>query len=196
MLQRRVILVLVAVVAGSVGLSLGRRPAETAGAAAPSASSPYAADSSPVRGLTAREVDDLLNGRGAGFARTAELNGHPGPRHAIDLADDLELTDDQRAAAERIFAGMSAAAKRLGVEIVGRERRLSAAFAARRMTAETLQSETESLGVLYGRLRAVHLSAHLELTHVLTLPQIRRYDVLRGYHDSGGGQADTHVHRD
>jgi hypothetical protein len=44
--------------------------------------SPYVPElASPVRGLSAQEVDDLLNGRGAGYARTAELNGYPGPRH-------------------------------------------------------------------------------------------------------------------
>ena len=37
--------------------------------------SPYIAQlNSPVRGLSPQEVDDLLNGRGAGYARAAELN--------------------------------------------------------------------------------------------------------------------------
>jgi hypothetical protein len=139
-------------------------------------------------------VDDLLNGRGAGFARTAELNSYPGPRHAIDLADELGLTADQRAAADRIFEGMRAEAKRLGQEIVERERRFSAEFAERRITAAGLSAEAESLGVLYGRLRAVHLAAHLELARTLTPEQIRRYDTLRGYHDASGDDPEGHVH--
>src|SRR5512134_77899 len=97
-----VVVVSVAATAGVAGFLVGRRPEPRAA----STVSPYAADSSPVRGLTAREVDDLLNGRGAGFARTAELNSYPGPRHAIDLADRLELTAGQRATAGRIFEGM------------------------------------------------------------------------------------------
>ncbi len=189
-----VVVVLVAVAVGAAGFQLGRRSAGPAGPAATSALSAYGVDSSPVRGLTAREVDDLLNGRGAGFARTAELHGHPGPRHAIDLAPELALTPDQRAAAERIFTSMNAEAKRLGAEIVERERRFSAAFAARRMTAETLRAEAESLGVLNGRLRAVHLAAHLELTRGLTPRQIRRYDTLRGYDGASGRGAEAHVH--
>lgn len=194
MLRKHVVLILVAIAASAVGFHAGRRSVQRAGPAGSSAPSPYAADSSPVRGLTAREVADLLNGRGAGFARTAELNGHPGPRHAIDLANELRLTTDQRATAESIFAAMSAEAKRLGAEIVERERRFSAAFAARRITTETLRAEAESLGVLYGRLRAVHLAAHLELTRGLTQVQIRRYDALRGYHDAPGGGPEAHVH--
>jgi hypothetical protein len=156
--------------------------------------SPYTADSSPVRGLSADEVDDLLNGRGAGSARTAELNGHPGPRHAIDLAAELELTAGQRATAQQIFTRMNDAAKRLGREIVEREGRFSTAFAERRVTAVELQAQAESLGVLYGRLRAVHLAAHLELTGALTADQIQRYDSLRGYHRDAGNGTDAHRH--
>jgi hypothetical protein len=185
-----VVLVFVATTAGVAGFLAGRRPEPSVA----STVSPYAADSNPVRGLTAREVDDLLNGRGAGFARTAELNSYPGPRHAIDLADRLELTADQRAVAGRIFEGMSAKAQRLGREILERERRFSAGFAERRITPDGLRAEAESLGVLYGRLRAVHLAAHLELTRALTPQQIRRYDMLRGYHASAGGRPDAHVH--
>jgi hypothetical protein len=184
-----VVLVFVATTAGVAGFLAGRRPEPSVA----STVSPYAADSSPVRGLTAREVDDLLNGRGAGFARTAELNSYPGPRHAIDMADDLDLTSDQRAAADRIFEGMTAEARRLGQEIVERERQLSAAFAERRITAEGLSAEAESLGVLYGRLRAVHLAAHLALTRALSADQVRRYDRLRGYHATGDGP-DAHGH--
>lgn len=41
---------------------------------------------SPVRGLSSEEVANLLNGKGAGYARTAELNGYPGLRHVLDLS--------------------------------------------------------------------------------------------------------------
>ena len=184
------VLVSVAATAAVAGFLVGRRPDPSVA----STVSPYAGDSSPVRGLTAREVDDLLNGRGAGFARTAELNSYPGPRHAIDLADRLELTADQRATAGRIFEGMSTEAQRLGREILERERRFSAGFAERRITPDDLRADAETLGVLYGRLRAVHLTAHLELTRALTPQQIRRYDMLRGYHAPAGGRPDAHVH--
>ncbi|MCV4784044.1 DUF305 domain-containing protein, partial [Escherichia coli] len=56
-------------------------------AAAPS---PYVAQlESPVRGLSAQEVEDLLAGRGAGYARTPELNGHPGPAHVLEFKEQL-----------------------------------------------------------------------------------------------------------
>lgn len=44
---------------------------------------------SPVRGLSTKEVDDLINGQGAGYARTAELNSYPGHRHILDLKQEM-----------------------------------------------------------------------------------------------------------
>lgn len=160
------------------------------------AASPYVSQqASPIRGLSPQEVEDLLQGRGAGFARTAELNGYPGPRHVLDLADPLGLEPRQRAVAESLFAAMGAAARELGREILEREQRLSAAFASHTVSAGELRATAESLGVLYGRLRAVHLAAHVELTQHLTSEQIHRYDALRGY-DAHTPTADsgTHVH--
>lgn len=41
---------------------------------------PYANQpESPIRGLSPQEVDDLLNGRGAGYARMAELKAIQAP---------------------------------------------------------------------------------------------------------------------
>lgn len=178
------------VAAAALLLLRGRQPVP---AAAPS---PYVGqDASPIRGLTTQEIDDLLNGRGAGFARSAELNGFPGPRHVLDLADELALTPDQRAVAESLFAAMSSAAQVLGKQVVEGEGRLSAAFAARRITVRELQAQAETLGVLYGRLRAVHLAAHVALTEHLTPEQVRRYGVLRGYDaHAPAGDSGAHAH--
>jgi Spy/CpxP family protein refolding chaperone len=148
--------------------------------------SPYLAQQeSPVRGLAAQEVDDLLNGRGAGFARTAELNSYPGPRHVLDMRGQLGLTAGQAAETQRIFDAMQNAAKRLGREIVDRETAFSAAFAGRRMTPDQVQTEALAMAALYGRLRATHLAAHLELTALLTPAQIAKYDAMRGYGGAG-----------
>lgn len=47
--------------------------------------------SAQVKTLSQAEVDELLAGSGMGVARPAELNGFPGPRHVLDLADSLAL---------------------------------------------------------------------------------------------------------
>ncbi|HEX9705440.1 MAG TPA: periplasmic heavy metal sensor [Gemmatimonadales bacterium] len=126
-------------------------------------------------------MDDLLNGRGAGFARTAELNGYPGPRHVLDRGDHLTLSAEQRTSIEAIFAAMQTDATRLGAEIVDRERALAAAFAQRTVSPGSLAARVDTLGTLYARLRARHLGAHIETTALLTPEQIGRYSEMRWY---------------
>ena len=156
-----------------------------AGCASPddsSARSPYAMQTeSSVRGLSAQEVDDLLQGRGMGLARAAELSGYPGPRHVIDLAAELDLMPAQRTEAEAIFGRMHEAAKTLGAEIVEHERQLGKAFTDRSVDSDSMNQHVAHIATLQGKLRAVHLQAHLELTAQLDHAQIAKYNELRGY---------------
>ena len=46
-----------------------------------------------IKSLSPQEVADLLAGRGMGLAKAAELNHYPGPRHVLDLARELDLTE-------------------------------------------------------------------------------------------------------
>ena len=82
---------------------------------------------SPVRGLSSSEVDNLLNGRGAGYARIAELNGYPGLRHVLDLSSELNLSAQQTEEIEVAFEQMESRAKSLGQTIVNKEQKLSEA---------------------------------------------------------------------
>ena len=158
------------------------------GAAAPPAPpppSPYAGqESRPIKTLSPQEVQDYLSGRGMGMAKAAELNRYPGPRHVLELADQLGLTPAQRAETERIFEAMQAEASRIGAEIVVRERELDGRFAAGAVTADELDRLLGELGMLQSRLRMVHLRAHLAQRDVLTPAQRQQYEVLRGY-DAG-----------
>ena len=66
--------------------------------------SPYVEQlDSPVKGLSSEEVDELLNGKGAGYARMAELNGYPGPRHLLDLSSQLNLSAQQTKEIQAVF---------------------------------------------------------------------------------------------
>lgn len=190
-------------------LSLSLMVPATAGpalatAATAAAPSPYAGETArSVKALSAGEIDDLAAGRGMGLARAAELNGHPGPMHARALAAELGLTDDQERRLAAIEAAMREEAKRLGAEILAAERALDAGFAERRLDAAAVERLTAEIGALSGRLRGVHLAAHLKTAAVLTPHQIHRYDVLRGYADApvqpgaaggGAGQGGQHHH--
>jgi Spy/CpxP family protein refolding chaperone len=143
---------------------------------------PYAGqEKRAVKALSDAEVADLLAGRGMGLAKAAELNGYPGPAHLLEHAAALKLSDDQRRAIEAIRARMSADAAALGREIVARERELDAAFAAGRIDAALLKTKTGEIAALMGRLRAVHLAAHIESRPLLTPQQVADYNKLRGY---------------
>lgn len=148
------------------------------------AQSPYVSQlDSPVRGLSAQEVDDLLNGRGAGYARTAELNSHPGPRHVLDLKQELALSSQQEQQIETLFRQMETEAKPVGQEIVELERQLSDAFAQATISESEIEERTQQLATLYGQYRLIHLRPHLAVRQLLTAAQIAKYDQLRGYSD-------------
>lgn len=149
---------------------------------------PYAGqDQRDIAALSAQDVDDLLAGRGWGFAKSAELNGYPGPAHVLEMAEALSLTTSQRAAVQAVFDGMNAQARALGADFVAAERRLDAAFQAREVDADLLAALVTEAGRLEAELRAVHLQAHLQTLPLMERHQVALYNQARGY--GGGGHS-------
>ena len=145
--------------------------------------SPYAHDQSEIPSLTPDELEQLRNGDGMGLAKPAELNHFPGPKHVLELAGELELSPEQRAATEAAFAEMQEQARDLGGQIIEAERHLNMRFANAHIDEASLSEATNAIAELYGRLRFTHLRAHLRVTELLTPSQIEEYDRLRGYVD-------------
>lgn len=143
--------------------------------------SPYAGQDSPIASLSEQELAALRAGEGMGLARAAELNHFPGPRHVLDMADSLGLTETQRRDIEAIRKRMSDEAVRIGEGIVQKETELSRRFEHAHIDAETLRAMTAEIATLQGELRFTHLSAHLDTRAALTPQQIEIYDRLRGY---------------
>jgi len=144
--------------------------------------SPYAhAGSDLVKTLSREEVDELLSGAGMGLARPAELNGLPGPRHVLELADSLALSPAQRDAVQAAFDDMEAEAKALGQRVIDAEIALDSLFAGSPPEPEAIRSAVERVSGLETRLRVVHLLAHLRVTELLIPHQIHEYARLRGY---------------
>jgi hypothetical protein len=70
---------------------------------------PYAGmQARAIKALSAEQIADLKAGRGLSLALAAELNGYPGPRHVLELVEQLGLTDQQRADVQRLFDDMTA----------------------------------------------------------------------------------------
>lgn len=150
--------------------------------------SPYAGDlHTEVRGLSQSEIDDLRSGAGMGLARPAEVNGWPGPLHALELADELDLAAHQRRDLQELRDEMLAAAVPLGEEILRVHGRLEAGFRTGEMDETRLAEDLATLESLYAKLRFVHLKTHLDARPLFTQGQLDAYERLRGYGDEGPG---------
>lgn len=149
------------------------------------AGQPYAGqEARDIAALSESDVDDLLAGRGWGFAKPAELNGYPGPTHLLELAGPLGLDDGQLSRIEAIRLDMSREAQALGADYVAAEAALDTAFARGALADDELADLVAEAERLRSELRRVHLAAHLKVKPLLTRHQIAMYNDLRGY---GGG---------
>lgn len=159
------------------------------------APSPYAGEQSrAIKALSQEQVTELLEGKGMGFAKAAELNGYPGPRHVMDFAEELALSPAQAEQVQRIFVAMQTRAIEVGKTLVDEERQLDRLFNDRRAAAETLSAVLAKIGTLQGELRRVHLQAHIDTTALLSHEQVGQYVRLRGYDSSSGESAPEHRH--
>jgi Spy/CpxP family protein refolding chaperone len=159
------------------------------------AANPYAGQQARmIKALSDEDIAVLRKGEGMGMAKAAELNGYPGPVHVLTLAAQLGLSESQRREVSAIFERMTVAAKPLGAALIEREQALDQLFAKGEITPARLTAETTAIAELQGRLRSVHLGAHLETHALLNSEQIARYEHLRGY---GEPQAPAeHHHHD
>ncbi len=150
------------------------------------AASPYAGqEASEIPSLTVEQFEGLRSGDGMGMAKPAELNHYPGPKHVLELADDLGLSQEQRQGIEEARAAMLSDAVRIGASIIEAERTLNQRFAHGHIDEATLEDLTARIATMYGELRYVHLRAHLTKQALLTTEQVAAYDRLRGYASGG-----------
>jgi Spy/CpxP family protein refolding chaperone len=159
------------------------------------APSPYAGlEHREVKALSPEQVSDYLAGNGMGLALPAELNGYPGPKHVLELADRLRLTAEQRAGTEEAWREMNEEAVRLGRQIVDGEAELDRLFASGGVERGALAAKVDALAALQGRLRLAHLAAHLRMKALLTSEQVAAYQQARGYAEGHGGHLQHHPH--
>jgi Spy/CpxP family protein refolding chaperone len=150
-------------------------------------SQPYAGlQTRPIKALSEQQIADLRTGRGMSLALAAELNGYPGPRHVLELADQLSLTPQQRQDVKQLFDAMTADAVALGETLIAQETDLDSQFATRTVSESSLSSTMTVIGQAQAALRRTHLRYHLLTASLLTPHQLQQYSRLRGY--AGDGQ--------
>lgn len=146
-----------------------------------------------IKAFSNQEIEGYLNGRGMGYAKAAELNYFPGPRHVMDLSQELDLTHQQLKQTRAIFDAMKEKAAHLGVQLIEKERVLDRKFAGENIDEQTLDELVAEISVLEGKIRRAHLKAHLEQRKLLNERQVLRYADLRGYTDARENKH-SHVH--
>jgi Spy/CpxP family protein refolding chaperone len=146
--------------------------------------SPWAGEQTrEIKSLTARELTGIPKGHGVGMALPAELNSYPGPRHVLDLSEELNLTPEQNEQIEFFYTEMSQQAVPLGQQFIEIEREIDEKFADKSITSEELNELLKNSSEIKWQLRNIHLQAHLKTVDVLSSEQISLYDQLRGYAD-------------
>ena len=134
-----------------------------------------------TKALSAEEVKQYLSGAGMGYAKAAELNRFPGPQHALELADRLGLSAEQRAAIKALLDTHKAEARVIGAKLVDAERAVDQLFRSGAVSRAALSEAVGKAAALTGEYRLSHLETHRRLRPLLTDEQVARYDLLRGY---------------
>ncbi|WP_368505112.1 Spy/CpxP family protein refolding chaperone [Alkalihalophilus sp. As8PL] len=147
-----------------------------------------------IKALPEGRIQALLDGAGAGYALSAELNSYPGPLHTLELALELSLSEEQKEKTEELYNGMKEEAQKIGEQIVNLELQLENAFRAKTITKNDVDNMTNQISNLDGKLRSVHLNAHIDMMDVLTNEQIKMYDELRGYSSDHDHTDHNHHH--
>ncbi len=145
-----------------------------------------------IKSLSEVEVQGYLKGHGLGFAKAAELNHYPGPKHVLDLTEPLTLTEQQIEQTREIFRVMQKKATALGSAYIDKERELDRLFAQAIVDSLALKEVVFELGRLRSSIRLAHLSAHLQMKQVLSPAQVNHYDKLRGYLDNTSHKTQHH----
>lgn len=145
-------------------------------------SSPYAGmQTRAIKALSEEQIAGLKAGKGMAMAMPAELNGYPGPSHTLELASELQLSDEQKARTQQLFADMEAQAKAAGYEVIEAERELDVLFRDKKASPDAVTKAVTKAAIAQGKLRETHLRYHLSMMDILTPEQVAAYNKLRGY---------------
>lgn len=170
------------VVYAETHLNHGNNHGGTSSAISPQ--TPYAGQQfRKIKALSDNEVDDILKGKGMGLAKTAELNGYPGPMHTLEFSKELKLSHDQQLQTQKLLDEHKQDVRALGKKLIELEQQLDIAFANKSINTSLLETMMHQIGLVQAEIRMAHLKTHLQQTKILTPEQIELYASLRGYRD-------------
>lgn len=146
--------------------------------------SPYSGEQHRnIKALSPSDIQSLEAGKGWGLAKSAELNGVPGPAHLLELKSQIHLSAEQVEAIQAVWNAMNRSAIEHGRRYLATETKIEQFFAETNNDEETLNILLKKAAEQLATLRYVHLKAHLQVKPLLTKQQILQYQALRGYSD-------------
>ena len=134
-----------------------------------------------IKSLSADDIAELKRGDGWGQAKAAELNGVPGPKHLLQMKNEIGLDETQYSSINEVYHQMKSQAVLQGERLIALEQHLGSGFRNRTITDVMLRKTLNGIAETKSELRYVHLAAHLRMLEVLSEEQIRTYNELRGY---------------
>ena len=145
-----------------------------------------------LKSLSDKEINGFLNGKGMGFAKPAELNNYPGPKHVLDLSNKLNLDNSQIEKTKYIFKNMQVKSIEYGKLLINNEMEIENLFNSGAANPEALNNLLIKSATLNSKIRYAHLAAHIQQRNLLSKHQIYLYNELRGY--SGDEHKQPHKH--
>lgn len=147
-----------------------------------------------IKALADDEVEQYLSGAGMGYAKAAELNQYPGPMHALEHAEALELTPEQRSRTEALMQSHKAQARTLGRKVVESERALDELFRSGHVLEADLAARVRAVALAQGDYRLSHLETHRRMKALLTPEQVAQYERARRYGQPSGASGAHTTH--
>ncbi len=147
-----------------------------------------------IKALGDDEVQQYLSGAGMGYAKAAELNQYPGPMHALELAEALKLTPEQRSRTEALMQSHKAEARTLGRKLVESERALDELFRSGDVREAELAARVKAVALVQGEYRLSHLETHRRMKALLTPEQVVSYERARGYGQTSNASGAHKMH--
>jgi Spy/CpxP family protein refolding chaperone len=120
----------------------------------------------------------------------AMMNGYPGPKHVLEMGDELELTAAQRESIGTIYGKVKAESVKLGTELVEKDEALAALFTSGSVSTKDVEKRSREIGELQGRLRAAHLNAHVQTHAELTPAQLAKLPTMQEMHQMHQGSGE------
>lgn len=143
-----------------------------------------------LSGVSEQEKEALLKGGGLGAGMIAMMNGYPGPKHVLEMGDELELTDAQRESIGTIYGKVKAESVKYGTELVEKDEALAAMFTSGSVDTGDVEKLAREIGELQGRVRAEHLNAHVKTYDALTPAQREKLSSMQGMHQMHEGSGE------